>query len=622
MIIRKVAKLLRGKATPAQIILASVLGSMLGFIPGFGRGPGLVVVLVLLLVILNANLFIATIAAFVGKALSVVLMPISFILGRALLDGPTQGGFKAMINAPVLALFGFEYYATTGGLVVGLVVGLGFGAVVSRSITSFRMKMTALEEGSPRFVQLSRTWWARCLIFVLVGRGHGKQTYQQLVQRKIGNPIRPVGVVLALVVVVFFGVMYQFASGPIVTAVLKRGLERANGATVDIGQVDLDLAAGRLTVIDFAMSDPNDLETDLLRARRVEADVSTADLLRKRFAMDRIVFAEASHGQQRRVPGRLVGSPLKLRPPSEDLQIPMPSGKTLQEYFRQAETWKQRLAQVRRWLGRLAGPQDQGTDDPAQKATLRDRLAEQVQRLGYSRTKADHLIEGAPTFVVYELVADKVRTSHLEGETLTIHGENLSTHPYLLAEPPRARIESSGGTLRASIGFAGSEGGANNIAFSYRGLATDTFARQLAVTGAPPIQGGTIDVDAHGRWSQDAGGWIELPMTVTLHHCTLSLAGLEPMTLDELVIPIEVRGPLDDPRITLDDNALADALVDAGASELAKRFQDEVGSVLDKALGDLPGGIGDDAPDLTDAIKKGLGDLLGGRKDKPRNRDP
>ncbi len=88
MIIRKVAKLLRGKATPAQIILASVLGSMLGFIPGFGRGPGLVVSIVLLLVILNANLFIAAIATFVAKALSVVLMPISFVLGRALLDGP------------------------------------------------------------------------------------------------------------------------------------------------------------------------------------------------------------------------------------------------------------------------------------------------------------------------------------------------------------------------------------------------------------------------------------------------------------------------------------------------------------------------------------------------------
>ena len=53
-----------------------------------------------------------------AKILSLALMPVSFALGRVLLDGPTSGLFSAMINAPVLALFGFEYYAVTGGLVL------------------------------------------------------------------------------------------------------------------------------------------------------------------------------------------------------------------------------------------------------------------------------------------------------------------------------------------------------------------------------------------------------------------------------------------------------------------------------------------------------------------------
>ena len=40
MITRKIGKLIRGKATPTQLMLACVLGSMLGFVPGFAQGPG------------------------------------------------------------------------------------------------------------------------------------------------------------------------------------------------------------------------------------------------------------------------------------------------------------------------------------------------------------------------------------------------------------------------------------------------------------------------------------------------------------------------------------------------------------------------------------------------------
>ena len=46
MVIRKIGKLLRGDATPGQILLACVLGSVLGFMPGFEQAAGLIVVCV------------------------------------------------------------------------------------------------------------------------------------------------------------------------------------------------------------------------------------------------------------------------------------------------------------------------------------------------------------------------------------------------------------------------------------------------------------------------------------------------------------------------------------------------------------------------------------------------
>jgi uncharacterized protein (TIGR03546 family) len=599
MIIRKVGKLLRGKATPFQLMTACALGSAVGFVPGFEHGPGLTVVLGLLLVVLNANLFVATAAGLLAKGLSLLLMPVSFVVGRALLDGPLQGLFEALINAPVTALFGLEYYATTGGLVIGLLLGVGLGVALVRLLGAFRRRMARLEAGSPRYVELSRRWWARALVFTVAGRGHGRKTYEQLLQRRVGNPIRPVGAALAGLAVVLLAVAYQFAAEPIVTAFLQHSLERANGATVDLESARLDLATGRLVVTGLALADPNDLASDLLRARRLEADVSAADILRKRVAVDRLVLVDASTGEPRRSPGRHVGRPPK---PAERRDVSVPDGRRLEHYLEQADRWKRRLAQIRRWLEPLTG----GDVEAADSETLGQRLARQVRERGYAGVAARHLVTGAPTFAVYELVADGVRTPHLEGETLAIRGENLSTHPHLLGRPVRLSVRSSGGSIDAGARFKEAAGaGANAVDLHLSGLSGDALGRQMATgAAAPPVRGGEIAVDGSGTWAGGAGGWIDLPLSVTVRDSTIALPGAKPTKVDRLVLAIGVRGPLDDPRVIIDDRALADALAAAGASELAQRVRKELGGSLDEPL------------------KKGLDDLLGGvRKPPPKKPD-
>src|SRR5688572_4725418 len=98
MITRQIGKILRGKATPLQIMMAAILGAMLGFVPGWWEGPGLIIALTLLLIILNANLAVAAIVGLLAKLISYALLPVTFEAGRFLLDGPTQGFFKTLIN--------------------------------------------------------------------------------------------------------------------------------------------------------------------------------------------------------------------------------------------------------------------------------------------------------------------------------------------------------------------------------------------------------------------------------------------------------------------------------------------------------------------------------------------
>jgi uncharacterized protein (TIGR03546 family) len=598
MITRTVGRILRGTATPFQLFTACVLGAMLGFIPGFTQAPGLMIAVTLLLIILNANLFLGAIVAGLTKLLSLLILPITFQVGQLLLDGPTRGLFEPLINAPVFALFGFENYVATGGLALGLVVGLVAGSIVVFGINTFRRRMAALEKGSERFNQFTQKRWVKLLVLVFVGGGLGKLSYEQVLAKKVGNPIRMLGVVFAVLVVVLLVLLQSFAAGPIVSAALQRGLERANGASVDLEGVDLDLKGQRLTITGLAMADPNALDTDLFRADKLEAQISGANLLRKRLQLDRVIVSGASSGDKRAHPGRLVGPP----PPPID---PEPAGdaKTLDDYLREAKVWKERLAQARRWLEQLSGPAESEAD---QQETLQERLERQARELGYSRVRATHLIQGSPTFTILELSADQVRTKELPNETLAITGRNLSTHPALLGQTPELRIESSSQTVQfaTQLGSFAAIPSTNTLSLNYRGLPTDRVAAGLVVNGTRPVSGGTIDLALQGTWEIQNGVQVDLPLQATLKQVTLSLPSLQPTLVDQLILPIGLAGPLDNPRIRVDEKAFADALVKAGAGKLVNELRGKAEETITREVGDKLGEQG----------KGLLNNILGGSK--------
>src|SRR5690606_31874518 len=112
------------------------------------------------------------------------------------------------------------------------------------------------------------------------------------------------------------------------------GLERANGATVDLERAELELGNGKLVVSGLAMADPEELETDLFRATTLEADISQADLLRKRMHIERLTISGASTGEKRPLPGELTRPRPKLTTPPI---VEEGDRKTLDDYLREAE---------------------------------------------------------------------------------------------------------------------------------------------------------------------------------------------------------------------------------------------------------------------------------------------
>ncbi|MCB9870774.1 MAG: hypothetical protein H6837_13030 [Planctomycetes bacterium] len=198
MLIRKVTGLLRGKVSSTQVFVAGLLRTMLGFVPGFAlpgdlgggfsQSPGLILGLLFLVLVLNCNLALFGLSLMLAKLLSLAIMPVSFAIGRALLDSPTSGLFATMINAPVLAWFGLDAYATTGGLLLGAVLGMVWGFGLTRGLRAFRGAMAKVEtrEGYQR--QMGKGW-VRWLAWLLLG-GQSKKSYQELLDAGRGLPIR------------------------------------------------------------------------------------------------------------------------------------------------------------------------------------------------------------------------------------------------------------------------------------------------------------------------------------------------------------------------------------------------------------------------------------------------
>src|SRR5262245_13108631 len=159
------------------MMAACILGAMLGFIPGLSRAPGLMAALLLLLLVLNASLPLALLTWPLAKLASWLLLPLSFQTGRVLLDGPTQGLFKLLVNLPVVALFGLEHYAVAGGQVLAVLFGFVVGTLVNRAVAQIRKSMAGVEAGSAAYQKIAGKWWTALLAWALIGGRHGKLTW-------------------------------------------------------------------------------------------------------------------------------------------------------------------------------------------------------------------------------------------------------------------------------------------------------------------------------------------------------------------------------------------------------------------------------------------------------------
>lgn len=564
IVTRKIGTLIRGKTTPFQIYAACLLGGLIGFLPGFSHAPFLMVLWSFLLLVLNANLFLAGIVGLLSKLVLLAAMPLVFALGRLLLEGPTQGLFRLLVNAPVTAYSGLDYYVVAGGQLLAVVLGLVLGFALVRSLNRYRRKMAAMAEGSEKMKAYSAKPWVKVLKFLFLGKGRGKKSYEQLLAVRFGNPIRIWGAAVALVLAAVLVLGFRQLSEPLLTSLAKSNLESANGATVDLESVDLALTEGKLEVLGLAMADAQDLDTNVFESRRIVADVSAADLLRKRFSVDHLVIEDAATGAARATPGSQIGPK-----PKTDSKVEMPDFDDLEGVLQNGKVWKERLAQAKRWLEQLMA-----SDGEEKAPTWREELDSRIRTSGYANVKADFLTEGSPTFWIRSLEARGIRSPYFDGAKLDLTGSDLSTHPSLVATPPTLDLVADNDRFETHLSLAGASGtGSNDLKMSLRDYPVDAFASKLKSSGEPPLAGGTMDIDLGGTIGVAAS---DLLAQVSFDGSTARIGG-NPVSLDGVTLPLAIRGPIDSPGVKLESDALEKILLSAGKKKLMDEAAKELG---------------------------------------------
>jgi uncharacterized protein (TIGR03546 family) len=596
-LLRKIGSVFRGNATPLQVLLATVLGGMLGFIPGFflpgdlGGGlmqaPGLILLLLVLVLVLNANLGVFGLVTLVGKLLSLALLPVSYALGRWMIDGPLQGVFRGLVNGKVTAWFGLEYYATAGGVLLGLLYGVVAGVLMNRGIKAVRTKMAGLEGGSAVYQKFAGKGWVKLLAWLFLGKGQKKLTWQELAtQKKTGLPVRIGGVLAAAVLVVSAWVLQSWFAAPVLTRTLQSSLQAMNGATVDLKSAQLGLGSGELRVEGLALADRKQLGADLFAADALVATVDTGELLRKRFVVDTITAQNARSGAARAVPGVLV--PGEEPPPEPPKEGGLP---TIDDVLKDYAVWKERLAQARDWIEKIAGPEAPKADPtPAEQQAEEQRQADErskAEAAGLARVVATHLLDAAPRVLVRSVVIDGIGYS-VDGaqDKIDLKAQNLSDRPALVDGDLGFDLKAQSGSFAVGLLRPGRAGAAGRPAlgftFAKKGVPVDGVFGQLKLGGAPPLRGGTIDVACAGGL-QRGGGLplsVDLPLDVTIKDTMFALAGSKETKVESLALPIGIKGPLTRPSFALSDKALQDALLKAGKQELANFVAGQAGKLL------------------------------------------
>ena len=583
MLVGSVRKFMKGGLSPAHVWSSVVLGFLLGMIPDYGASAGLVAILLLCSALIRVNAGLFALSLILSKTILLLSLPWLFDLGQTALHGSLGTVFLNLSQLPVLAWFGFERYAMVGALVAGVPLALLAALVINAGVQKMRLASADLQVNR-KFDAFVQSLIGRITLSLLLGKsareGLGSALSQPvpLFRWKAGL------IATSLVALLAVGAWQWAKSG--LKDVLLPVIERANGATVDVGRLSLNLWTGTIDVTDLEVADPSDLSVNLFSATDLRVSISSVALLSKRLVVSEVRAQEARSGMPRTSPGQLIG------PLIEAVAITAPTSDEVGSYVKDAEHWLDRLRQVQDWLKRWEGMIPEGSESPPAlgSPSYQEWLDEQIAQSGYTRLSFDPIKDGYWSALAVKVSVDSVRIATFGDKDLTLLAENIASNPKQVGLSPSLKMNSEDGSVGMLLQLDELSGaGANRVTFSVDGLDAQSALSSLKPSISSRVNGGQIDFSLDGEFRYAGKGELAIDLLARLRDSELTIQRRK-IPVDEFEVPVLVEGTFKAPKLRMDNKTMEDQLKDlaedALKDEAKSKVEDKVkGKLFDRLKG-------------------------------------
>jgi hypothetical protein len=340
-----------------------------------------------------------------------------------------------------------------------------------------------------------------------------------------------------------------------------------------------------------------------LQYAKLTSDISTTSLLAKRFVIDELVIAGGKTEAKRAKPGYVLRKP---EPPEPEI-----TEDTISKYFKDGQKILDYLGKLKEYMEK----REKGQQRKQAEAAEADK--EELKRLakahGYLKLSAKSVLAKHPAVVIRKLRIDDIE---IAGKLYRMEATELSESPELNPHPMSLRVSNEDGFL-------------TSLTFNFHDAAKSHKVRIVApniplgkdqLTGKVPldVSKGRVDAELDGHCDNRA---VNFPVTLRVSGlqagATRSFLGLDPQTsqritkhLTRIDLTLGLRGPIEAPRVFLDDKkllaSLQKAMKDAAQAELVGALDGQLKKIVPSVPIKLPGGV-------TDPLK---GLLPGGGKPK------
>jgi uncharacterized protein (TIGR03546 family) len=606
--IRKILTILRGGVSPVIIFISVMLGFTFGLVPGFS---GLHVFLIALVFVLNIHLWLFLMSAVLGKALYFAAAPVLYHTGVIVQDYLSPL-LKLLAAIPIIGITDFSKYAVAGGVIAGLVVGAIVGLLLARSVISFRRMLLKLEEGSEKFKKWYSNTWVRILDRLLIGKRTKDAKALFTAKTKI---FRKAGVVLAVILLIVCGVATSFIKDTKVKEYAAAKLTKLNGAEVNLETLKLSVLSGDASASGIQVTDTDNPQNNQIAIEKISADASIYNLLVGKVVMDKVLVSDVRFNQKRESPGEVIKQEAEKPRVFDpcDYKVTVEDINKLEKYLKNAKAVKQWLQKVRKWLPK---PDDKKTETAAERAP--------AKYLDYLIASAD--VPPSPRFLARNVLLEKVKIPSLVFGSTTINMENISDCPSTAALPITIQVKSNDTPLEINLTFNyGPKESVPKITGTFSGLDLSKLQSGLGSSAGLSFSSGLASGQFNGLITSES---IDLTVDVNVQNMQATaqgdgVLGLGGKTTSEafnalknLNTTIRIVGPTAEPRLAFDIKGLQESIKEALVKAGQERLSEEIDKQLEKQLGDkVP-------EELKDTIKKpgellkGLGGLLGGKKEE------